>query len=229
MVDHRAVEMFVAIWGEVGHRGDCYRLRSVAGVWAPRQIVDVGANVGTFTVWASILFPGVPVTSVEPDPWNYANLCQFTANLGNVTRVNKALGNGPIYRCDNGEQGGNQAYISPCLGYVESGIAGDPYFIKTDVQAVGLHELVPEPDGTLLKIDIEGMENHLLDGSYDSLLQKLPFFALETHCFAQTGAGVRLVREKTGQLIYNLGKTHDCTTEGPVTVAIRKDVPTHGD
>ena len=44
----------------------------------PRKIVDGGANIGTFAVYAAALFPGVPIVCYEPEPAN-ANLLAANA------------------------------------------------------------------------------------------------------------------------------------------------------
>jgi FkbM family methyltransferase len=65
---------------------------------AARTIVDIGAHVGSFTVWAALRSPRARVLAVEPNPETFALL---TENLGDnglldrVTAVNAAVGANP--------------------------------------------------------------------------------------------------------------------------------------
>jgi predicted RNA methylase len=60
----------------------------------PPRILDIGANVGAFTLWASAVWPGGHVTAFEPHPDNAAawreNCSQLVA-LGQASLIEAAV------------------------------------------------------------------------------------------------------------------------------------------
>jgi FkbM family methyltransferase len=59
---------------------DCYRLFDLPRDFRPRQIVDIGANIGTFSKLCSVLFPDAVVHAYEPYPAAFAWLKENAAN-----------------------------------------------------------------------------------------------------------------------------------------------------
>src|SRR5678816_1726198 len=56
-------------------------------------ILDVGANIGTFAIWASYRWPGSTIHCYEPMPDNFAMLKNNVAQFGDrVTIHNVAIG-----------------------------------------------------------------------------------------------------------------------------------------
>lgn len=55
-------------------------------------IVDVGANIGMFTIFAAHTWPQARIYAFEPAPDVFEVLCQNVAHLPNVTVVKQALG-----------------------------------------------------------------------------------------------------------------------------------------
>ena len=55
------------------------------------DVLDIGGNIGSFAVWASLRWPESKVVSYEPNPGTFAFLKRNTAHLSNVTPVNAAL------------------------------------------------------------------------------------------------------------------------------------------
>ena len=58
----------------------------------PQTVLDVGANVGQFTVAVAKMFPGVRIHSFEPVPECFMNLQKNVSKLKNVSVYQLALG-----------------------------------------------------------------------------------------------------------------------------------------
>ena len=54
-------------------------------------ILDIGANVGSFALWASLRWPGSTIHCYEPNPGTFAYLARNTAGHPNVHCVNAAV------------------------------------------------------------------------------------------------------------------------------------------
>jgi FkbM family methyltransferase len=65
-----------------------------AGLEHGGLLVDVGANIGIFSLWAAAFAPSATVIAVEPEPQNFARLSENVAlnGLTNVTAYPLALG-----------------------------------------------------------------------------------------------------------------------------------------
>lgn len=123
------------------------------------DIMDVGANVGSFALWASARWPGSHVTSYEPHPETFKIL---TANAGgrrDITLVNAALFPGGIKKA---------TFLSRYDGDGESTL--EAYAADTFVSGAQAHTYevdvvdpttLPSPD--IVKIDIEGGEGEVLN------------------------------------------------------------------
>ena len=136
---------------------------------APTAIVDGGANIGLFTLHASSLFPGVPVTCYEPDT---ANLRQLELNLaanGIPARiVPQALWSTP-----------GERFYHPAQSYTG--------YVNDEPSDYPISCVVPEvPAGCWLKLDIEGAEYEVLPALLDSGAQPA-WISLEIHAFSTRG------------------------------------------
>lgn len=60
----------------------------------PDLILDVGANIGVFTVAARLVFPNMPIISIEPSTEAFGQLQSHTSGLPNVHLRNYGLGDG---------------------------------------------------------------------------------------------------------------------------------------
>lgn len=121
-------------------------------------ILDIGANVGSFAIWANLRWPSSRIASYEPNPGTFALLKRNTAHLPNVTVVNAALFPGarakePYFaRFDGDGEGGLARYAGDTFeqhalnGMVEVDVI-DPSTLKS---------------ADIVKIDIEGGEGEVL-------------------------------------------------------------------
>lgn len=118
-------------------------------------MVDVGANIGLFTLWSAASFPGAVIHAYEPNPnlWSYteANISQMGAKLFREG-VSKNSGKGSVH-CSKESR----------LGKCEMTNDGS-------VAVTAFREVVARMGGgiDLLKLDCEGAEWDILKDS-DSL------------------------------------------------------------
>src|SRR5947207_3356176 len=76
-------------------------------------VVDLGANVGAFSVWASRRWPGSTIHAYEPHPDTFAMLVRNVAGLANVVCHQEA-----VYP----DAAGEQPFFSRYPGDGESGL-----------------------------------------------------------------------------------------------------------
>ena len=92
------------------------------------------------------------ITAVEPNPKNYKKLCEHIADLGNATALNAGIA----------DRVGTMT-ISKKAGRMP--VLGDTNGIEIPVTTVDAIDCSP----TYIKIDIEGMEQHMLSGAKQTL------------------------------------------------------------
>jgi FkbM family methyltransferase len=129
--------------------------------FAPEQIVDVGANIGTSTLELLSAYPDATAVSIEPHPDNYRLLCQnVIANSleDRVRTIHAAVG----------ERDGTApltVYPNRPGGHEIAG-AGEH---TIDVPIRRLADLVNADRPTVLWIDVQGYEGHVLQGAGELL------------------------------------------------------------
>jgi FkbM family methyltransferase len=118
----------------------------VAALGRPPRILDLGANIGMFSVWASRRWPGAHLTAVEPLPRNVAAL---TRNLEAAVPAGTYEVVAAAATTHDGELtfGGSEDFSQGRIVEGGDGIT---------VAARDLFDLAADVD--LLKIDIEGAE-----------------------------------------------------------------------
>lgn len=153
----------------------CYEFKGSG----PLRIIDCGANIGLSSIWLALNYPHATIDAFEADPNIYATLKNNLSSLGLEGRV----------------QAHNQAIWIHNDGisfFCEGGASGRATQNATDTSASASHQLVSsitlpklianQDKIDLLKIDIEGAENHILsDPSLD--LSCVDNLFLEYHSF----------------------------------------------
>jgi FkbM family methyltransferase len=122
------------------------------------DILDVGANVGSFALWSSARWPASRVRSFEPHPGTFEFLTRNTAGRSDITIVNAALFPG---------QTGKATFRSRFAGDGESGLAayaGDTFVEDALVETYEVDVVDPAtlPSADVVKLDIEGGEGEVL-------------------------------------------------------------------
>jgi FkbM family methyltransferase len=167
----RSYDLYVL--GEV-FREEVYAPRLSVG-WKPRLIMDLGANIGSFSVWAARRWPTAKILAVEMESENFSLLQE---NIGlnaldeRIAAVQAAVwsssGSVRIKR-DRLNAGGHSA---------SSDADGD------EVRAVTLGTLLQTVGGRaidLLKMDIEGAEAALFNESNAKIFSKVGYLTVEVH------------------------------------------------
>ena len=122
------------------------------------MILDIGANVGSFALWASLRWPGSTIHSFEPNPGTFAYLARNTAH-------------NPAIRCKNAAvfPGGEKKaqFFSRFAGDGEAGLlayAGDTFREGAITGAYEVDVVAPSelPRADIVKLDIEGGEGPVL-------------------------------------------------------------------
>lgn len=152
--------------------------RAFARWIAPGQtVVDVGANVGFFTMLAAHLTgPTGLVVAVEPDADNRSRLgANARANhFDHVRVVDAAAGSAP---------GDGELWIDTYSGGHGLATTRPPHSRRSiTVRVVTIDELVSSgvaPRPALVKIDVEGTELDVLEGAVQTLARQRPVLVVE--------------------------------------------------
>jgi FkbM family methyltransferase len=144
-------------------------------------IVDVGANVGFFSLFMAAQMPGASIYAFEPLPVNFKHLHRhFELNKGkSLVALNQAVA---------GARGTLDLYFNPdadftALASLDTGF-DNANTSRVTVEAVSLPDIfaghqLGQID--LLKLDCEGAEYDILYRCPDALLQRVKLMAMETH------------------------------------------------
>ena len=121
-------------------------------------ILDIGANVGSFALWASLRWPGSTIHCYEPNPGTYAYLARNMAGHSNVHCLNAAVFTGDARKA---------AFFSRFAGDGEAGLvayAGDTFRAGVVQPTFEVDVVSPTslPKADVVKLDIEGGEAEVL-------------------------------------------------------------------
>lgn len=137
--------------------------------------LDVGANIGSQTVYAMLSGAFAQAIAVEPDPHNFAILERNLAVNGLERRVRsiQAAASAASGRLQLNRHGENHGAHSVELGFVPSPTSA------IDVEAISLDDLIyrlglDPSDVGLVKIDVEGHELAVLEGMAEFRRVKVP-------------------------------------------------------
>lgn len=137
-------------------------------------VIDVGANIGFFTVlFAELAGSGGRVLAIEPEPNNARLLRKNVEQRGiapAVTIAQTAVGSEPgtatLYVAASGNLGDNRMYFTE----ERHGLAASKDRQTTDVPMTRVDDLVRDwPRVDFIKMDIQGFEGHALAGMHDAL------------------------------------------------------------
>lgn len=138
-------------------------------------IVDLGANVGAFSLRASVLAANARVVAVEPFPGNFARL-QQTIHMNELSgRVM------PMDVAVVGEAGDVIMDDSPSIPSHSRRVGADAGVAVRGITLSDLMEELQIDSIDLLKVDIEGGEYELFSGIETETLQKVKRIGMEYH------------------------------------------------
>jgi FkbM family methyltransferase len=168
-------------------------------------ILDLGANCGAFSVWASHRFPGCRIHAYEPHP---DNILYFEMNLKgyyNVTLHNYAVGSPGMRVLNDGKFNQGEASLHTILN--------NPMPTGRHVEVVDPLTL---PEADILKMDIEGSEIEVLPQVINRNYAAIVF---EYHA--------ENIRRELDQLLTNYvltGSTVECVLGRGVVRYVRRDL-----
>ena len=148
----------------------------------PNTVLDVGANVGQFSVAASKFFPKAKIHSFEPQPECVGRLSRNVKKLDNIKVYPLALGE---YEGEIKFYVNSHNHSSSILPLAESHRVAFPEAQESEEITVDLSMLDKVLSGVdivspcLLKLDVQGYEVHALRGGMDTL-RKVDFVILES-------------------------------------------------
>ena len=122
------------------------------------SILDIGANVGAFSLWAVRRWPGSHVRCFEPNPETFAILSRNVAGISTIAPTNAA-----VYPSD----AAREAFFSRFAGDGEAGLTryiGDTFREGVVAPTFEVDIVRPETLGRadIVKLDIEGGEAEVL-------------------------------------------------------------------
>jgi FkbM family methyltransferase len=172
------VDTLIEIWG--------LREYTCEGFYAPRNgdtVMDLGANIGLFSIWVARQAPEATVLAFEPFPQN----CQALRSniLGwrhNIRVCNSAVGGkaGAGRMLDVGQRSLDHRLVT------EDTAGGD----MVNVEVITLESAINMTGASmidLLKMDIEGAELEVLEASSPKALRRIRRISLEYHDNIRTG------------------------------------------
>jgi len=142
-------------------QNDCYSLASLGFI--PDTIIDIGAHIGSFSLYANQLFPNAEIFCVEPELDNYQLLkmnCPFATcyrfAVGEKYKMSK------VYQAT--EQTGSNI-VGTLDGHTNITRLGYHYEEKGSVVVVPIRQITENIKGKnmLLKLDCEGAEYTILE------------------------------------------------------------------
>jgi FkbM family methyltransferase len=199
---------FAAVWTLYDGVHEWDELQFVLGYLRPGDhFVDVGANVGVFSVLVGTRLPGVRITAIEPFPPVVADLERNLAlNELDVTLVPDAVGAEPGQAAFEVLERDVLNRLSPD-GLSPDGAGAAPG-TTIPVAVRTLDDLVGDDPPALVKIDVEGAELTVLRGAQGLLREAKPVVLFE-HCghgasFGVTPSEIRAFFEGLGYTIHLL-------------------------
>jgi FkbM family methyltransferase len=141
-------------------------------------IIDIGAHIGTFSVYSGKRFPNAQIFSYEPDEKNYEKLLKNLQinNILNVTTYNNAIGKSKkkslLYPMNNNGFGsvGSTLLNNGLKGIEISCLSLKDILINNDIQ-----------NCDFLKMDCEGSEFEIILNSDQETLKKIKSITMEYH------------------------------------------------
>jgi len=183
-VDHRPAfaDTIVELWGLLPYTCD--------GFYSPMNdhvVLDLGANIGLFSVWVARQAPSAKVVAVELSSENYEvarrNLDGWAHNVSlHHAGIGRTSGTG--YLAVVGER-----TLDHRLAATAGGVGSEKVDVITLEGAVNMAEARMID---LIKMDIEGGEVDAFEGASPALLRKFRRIALEFHNHIRPGARTRL-------------------------------------
>jgi FkbM family methyltransferase len=160
------------------------RYAEIVGHGQRPLILDCGANIGASSLWFALKYDKAKIVAIEPAPDNVAMLRRNLSRIPNALVVEAGVGpqDSQMFIEDGG--GGAWGYTTVAHN------TGLSVAIKS-IGSIMREHAVAEDVPFILKIDIEGAEKALFEGSLDAIAE-YPIIIFESHDFYMPGKGTSL-------------------------------------
>lgn len=140
--------------------------------FSPKNIIDLGANVGYASLFFNAKFPQAKIIAVEPEANNFKQAQKSVASYKNIQLFNGAIwhNNENLFLVDNGL--GEAGFM---INSTEGSQRIKAYTIPELMNLMGASEI------DILKIDIEGAEKEIFENDTTAWLPKTKVVIVETH------------------------------------------------
>ncbi|MFA5804210.1 MAG: FkbM family methyltransferase [Melioribacteraceae bacterium] len=147
-----------------------------------KTIIDIGANIGQFSLAANHFFPNAMIYSFEPLPFEFARLSKNTNRRENIKKFNLALGN----QCGTIDFYKNDYSLASSVLPISKQqkeflpVTASQKRIKVSIER--LSKIFPCLDvkgPVLLKLDVQGFEKEVLLGAVE-ILPQIDYLLFET-------------------------------------------------
>lgn len=164
------------------------------GISPDDVVLDIGANVGIFSAYASALAKNGKVYSLEPDPINFSRLQETLAVNG--------MKNASVFNCAMSAASGTAVFFQTAgnrtLGSLSGAFGGSG---QISVKTVSLEDFIAQESIKkidFLKIDCEGAEYDIFKSCPDKVLRIIRRISMEYHPSSGSFGLEDLVRQLEG-------------------------------
>jgi FkbM family methyltransferase len=160
-------------------------------------IVDVGANIGIFTIQAAQINPKARIAAFEPFPENFECLSRNIINFGlkNVALHTHAVSS-------NYEQGlivetGDRSLDHQLIKESEKTSEMVKCTLVNVIPLEGIFDIIDTEKISLLKVDIEGAEQDVFESTSENTLNRIDRIAIEYHDNLRPGTLTLITKKLT--------------------------------
>ena len=148
--------------------------------FAPKIIVDCGANVGLASVYFKNRYPDARIIAVEPESSNFEILLKNTEKYKDIECVQAGIWKKStnLRIIDHGQ--GNWAFVTQEVDEADA----------DTIKAISIDELMKNHNIDhidILKIDIESSEKELFEENFEKWLPKVKVVIVELHDYMKEG------------------------------------------
>jgi FkbM family methyltransferase len=191
---------------------DDYQIKNLTFPLKESVIIDIGANIGAFTIFASDRFPDARIYAYEPAATNFEVLAkniEINSLKNRVTAFQQAVS------LRVGEETMTYSDQEYAHSLIQDQVESEHILRSEKVLCTTIPQILIDNDLQiidLIKMDIEGLEYDLLFGLPDEIFKKIRFITLEIHDHKKYSAqdliqflndrGFEIVRSKTHSKVY---------------------------
>ncbi|MDJ0736971.1 MAG: FkbM family methyltransferase [Nostocaceae cyanobacterium] len=170
------VESILELWFE-----NCYFPKFFDYPQKNDVVVDIGANIGLFTIQVSQNSPDCRIAAFEPFPENFNCLSNNIINFGlkNSTVHQYAVSNN--YRQDVIVTNGSRSLDNHLRKQSENNSLQSNNISVNVIPLEGIFDILKSPEISLMKIDIEGAERDIFESVNEKTLKCIHSLAIEYH------------------------------------------------